>query len=302
MSFINKKVLLAGATGNLGGKILKELVKMGVPVLALVRKETPKDKISKLKLEGAEVLYTDFQDAKTLGLSLKGVSTVISALSGLYDVIIEKQAVLLDASVIAGVDKFIPSDFSIDFTKFPEGQNRNLDLRRKLHILLDNAPISSTSIFNGAFADMLKGQMPLILYMVRRVLYFQNPDQKMDFTCIDNVAQFTAKAALDPKTPRYLRISGDQLSAREIAELAGKISGKKYGLLYGGSLKFLEILIRILKIINPARNKLYPAWQGMQYMRNMFEGKCKLEPLDNSRYPDIKWKKVEDILREKLRK
>lgn len=302
MSLNKEKVLLAGATGNLGGKILKELVKMGVPVLAPVRKETPKDKISKLKLAGAEVLYTDFQDAKTLGLSLRGVSTVISALSGLYDVIIERQAVLLDAAVIAGVEKFIPSDFSIDFTKFPEGQNRNLDLRRKFHILLDNAPISSTSIFNGAFMEMLEGQMPLILYKIRKVLYFGDPDQKMDFTSIENVAQFTARAALDPKTPKYLRISGDELSAREIAKVSTKISGKKFGLFYGGSLKMLSIFIKILKTLNPAKNKLYPAWQGMQYMKNMFEGKCKLEPLDNSRYPDIKWKKVEDVLREKFRK
>lgn len=302
MNLHKEKILLAGATGNLGGRILKELVKKGVPVIALVRKETPREKISKLKLEGAEVLYTDFQDAKALGLSLKGVSTVISALSGLYDVIIEKQATLLDASVIAGVEKFIPSDFSIDFTKFPEGQNRNLDLRRKFHILLDNAPISSTSIFCGAFADMLKGQMPLILYKIRKVLYFQNPDQKMDFTSIENVAEFTARAALDPKTPRYLRISGDELSAREIAKVATEISGKRYGLFCGGSLKMLEIFIKILKTLNPAKGKLYPPWQGMQYFKNMFEGKCKLEPLDNSRYPEIKWKKVEEILKEKFSK
>ncbi|MEJ5166808.1 MAG: NmrA family NAD(P)-binding protein [Thermoanaerobaculia bacterium] len=302
MSSNKKKVLLAGATGNLGGRILKELIKRKVPVIALVRKETPKEKISKLKLQGAEVLFTDFQDAKALGLSLKAVSTVISALSGLYDVIIERQANLLDASVIAGVEKFIPSDFSIDFTKFPEGQNRNLDLRRKFHILLDNAPLFSTSIFNGAFMEMLKGQMPLILYKIGKVLYFGNPDQKMDFTSIDNVAEFTVRAALDPKTPRYLRISGDELSAREIAKLATEISGKKFGLFYGGSLKMLSIFIKILKTLNPAKNKLYPAWQGMQYFKNMFEGKCKLEPLDNSRYPEIKWKKVEDILKEKFSK
>jgi len=27
---------------------------------------------------------------------------------------------------------------------------------------------------------------------------------------------------------------------------------------------------------------LYPAWQGMQYMRNLFAGRAKLEPLDNA--------------------
>lgn len=295
-----EKVLVAGATGNLGGKIVKELIKKGVSVIALVRKETQKDKINNLKLLGAEIVTTDFSSASLLSSSLKGVSCVVSALSGLYDVILEKQSILLDAAVIAGVPRFIPSDFSIDFTKFPEGKNRNLDLRRKFHILLDNAPISSTSIFNGAFADMLLKEMPLILYKIRRILYFQNPDQKMDFTTIDNTAEFTSRAALDPKTPRYLRISGNEISARELAEILSFVSGKKFRLLYGGNLKMLSFYIKLTKAFMPAKDKLYPIWQGMQYFRDMFEGKAKLEPLDNNRYPEIKWTKVKDLLRRKL--
>lgn len=31
------------------------------------------------------------------------------------------------------------------------------------------------------------------------------------------------------------------------------------------------------------------AWQGMQHMRHMFNGRAKLEPLDNDRYPTIRW-------------
>ena len=41
------------------------------------------------------------------------------------------------AAVDAGVPRFIPSDFAIDFTKIPEGGNRNLDLRREFHRRLE---------------------------------------------------------------------------------------------------------------------------------------------------------------------
>jgi len=75
-------------------------------------------------------------------------------------VIVETQTVLLDAAIQADVPRFIPSDYSIDFTKFPPGENRNLDLRRDFHKRLDKTSISATTIFNGAFADMLTGQMP----------------------------------------------------------------------------------------------------------------------------------------------
>ncbi len=41
------------------------------------------------------------------------------------------QGKVLDAAVAAGVPRFIPSDYSLDFTKTRPGENRNLDLRRR---------------------------------------------------------------------------------------------------------------------------------------------------------------------------
>ena len=73
---------------------------------------------------------------------------MVSALAGLKDVIVEAQTVLLDAATKAGVPRFIPSDYSIDFTKFPPGENRNLDLRRDFHQRLEKTSIRATTIFN----------------------------------------------------------------------------------------------------------------------------------------------------------
>ena len=58
----------------------------------------------------------------------------------------------------------------------------------------------------------------------------------------------------------------------------------------------LGALIRIARVVAPGGHELYPAWQGMQYMRNMFDGRAKLEPLDNDRYPGIRWTKARDVL------
>ena len=38
----------------------------------------------------------------------------------------------------------------------------------------------------------------------------------------------------------------------------------------------------------------------MQYMRNMYDGRAKLEPLDNDRYPGMRWTTVRDVLTEFL--
>ena len=289
-------IVVAGAAGNLGGRIVRALLERGARVRALVRTSTAQDKIERLQHLGVTVATVDLSSVSETAPACAGASCVVSALSGLRDVIVEAQAVLLDAAIEAGVQRFIPSDYSIDFTRLPDGTNRNLDLRREFHHRLDKTSISATTIFNGAFADMLTGQMPLILFKIGRVLHWGSADQRMDFTTMDDTAAFTASAALDPATPRFLRIAGDQLSARELAVVASEVTGKKFGLLRVGGLGMLGIMIKIARTVSPGEKELYPAWQGMQYMRNMLDGRAKLAPLDNDRYPGIRWTTARDVL------
>src|SRR6476661_1279586 len=148
-------ILVAGGTGNLGGRIVRDLMKRGAAVRALVRNETESGKIDKLQSLGAEVITVDTSDFKQLERACEDVSCVVSAMSGLHDVIVDAQTRLLDAAVAAGVPRFIPSDFAADFTRLPAGDNRNFDWRKEFHKVLDASPIAATSIMNGAFTDVL---------------------------------------------------------------------------------------------------------------------------------------------------
>jgi nucleoside-diphosphate-sugar epimerase len=289
-------VIVAGATGNLGGRITRALVERGATVRALIRPSTAPERIGRLHDLGVTVARVDLESPAQVTEACAGASCVVSALAGLRDVIVGAQTVLLDAAVKVGVPRFVPSDFSIDFTKLPAGENRNLDLRRDFHERLDTASISATTVFNGAFAELLTGQMPLVLFKFRRVLYWGDADQRMDFTTMDDTASFTATAALDASAPRFLRIAGDQLSAREMAAVAHEVTGKDFRLFRAGGLRALGALIAVARTIKPGKKELYPAWQGMQYMRNMFDGRAKLAPLDNDRYPGIRWTTVREVL------
>jgi uncharacterized protein YbjT (DUF2867 family) len=289
-------ILLAGATGDLGGRIASALGGRGATVRALVRPGSRPDKLAELRGLGAEITEADYGDAAAMRRACEGAGCVVSALSGLEDVIVEAQTRLLEAAVAAGVPRFIPSDFAIDFTRLPPGSNRNLDLRRAFKERLDRAPIAATSVLCGAFMDMLTGVAPFILFKRRRVLYWQNADQRMDFTSKDDTAAFTAAAAMDPSTPRILRIAGHSLSARELAALMTDISGEPYRLLRAGNLRALGVIIRIARTVAPQSDALYPAWQGMQYMHNMFDGRGQLQPLDNDRYPELRWTSAREVL------
>jgi len=291
-----KIVMVAGATGNLGGRIVRALLKKGAEVRTIVRSSSDIEKMNQLETLGVKVYRVKNWTLEELSQACRGASCVVSALAGLREVIIDAQKVLVEAAIAAGVSRFIPSDFSLDFTKFADGENRNLDLRREFHQYLDRAPISSTTIFNGAFTDLLSGQMPLIFVKQKLVLYWGDADKRWDFTTMDDTATYTANAALDASTPRYLRIAGDQISPREIKVVADEVTGHKYRMIRTGGQGLLGIIIKITKMFSPAKDDLYPAWQGMQYMHNMIDERSKINHLDNDRYPGIQWTTVKEFL------
>ncbi|WP_342089324.1 NmrA family NAD(P)-binding protein [Dyadobacter sp. OTU695] len=292
----HQTIAVAGATGHLGTLIAKELLARHAHVKALVRKNTPISKTALLEKAGAEIIPVDYRNTVTLTEALRDAQCVVSALSGLRDVIVETQSDLLKAALNAGVPRFIPSDYCIDYTKLPDGSNRNLDFRREFASILDKTPIHATSVLNGMFTDLLKGQAPLILPKLNRVIYWGDADQPMDFTTVTNTAAFTAVAALDSQAPRFLRIAGEVATIRDLQRAASQAYGKEFGLLRIGGLGFLATMVRIMRTIAPARDEVFPPWQGMQYLHDMLRGLPKLEPLDNARYPEIKWTGIREVL------
>ncbi len=293
---MNKTVVVVGATGNLGGKIIHALLGKGAVVRAIVRLETNQDKINELKQKGVQVFQVDMTNQSEIAQHCAGAVCVVSALSGLKETIIDAQKIVLDAAVEAKVAKFIPSDFAIDFTNLVVGENRNLDLRRDFHAYLDKADIKATTLFNGPFMELLTTDMPLILFKQKRILCWGNPDQIMEFTTTDNIAAFTAEVALDKDTPRYMRIAGDRLTCNDFVKLLSELTGKQYKLFRPGGIGLFKIIIRLTKFFSPSKHELYPAWQGMQYMRDMMEGRIIFQKYDNDRYADIRWTTVKEFL------
>jgi hypothetical protein len=278
-------ILVAGGTGDLGNRIIKALLKKNANATAIVRHTSDSPKTEELETMGVKVIKADMQDLAELTAACKGVTCVVSALAGLRETIVDAQSLLLDAAVAAGVPRFIPSDFSSDFTQIPEGENRNFDLRKEFHKKLDAAPIAATSIMNGAFADVLFYNTPFYNLKNNSVGYWgSDADFKVDFTTKDDTAAFTAAAALDNSAPRILRIAGFQISPADLVKMAGKIKNTTFKLIPMGSLEQLSAHNKKERAANPqGENELYPAWQGSQYMHSMFTAQNR--PLDNNRYP-----------------
>ena len=282
-------ILVAGGTGNLGKLIVKALIKRGAGVRVVVRPETDPKKIKTLNDFGAETVAAEMAEANDLKRACQGVSCVVSALSGLRETIIDAQTQLLDAAIAAGVPRFIPSDFSSDFTGLSTGENRNFDLRKEFHETLDKSPIRSTSIFNGAFSYVLSYNSPLFDLKNHSAGYLgTDPDWKIDFSTMENTADYTAAAALDSETPRVLRIAGFQVSPKDLAAIGEQITDRKFKLISLGSLDEFAAAIKKDRAAQPAsETELFPEWQIKQYQHAMFS--VRHETLDNNRYADVRW-------------
>lgn len=291
-----RRIVVAGATGNLGERIVKALREQGAQVVALARQSSPPEKQALLRTHGAEVVVVEPWNVTELAKACRGASCVVSALLGMREVMIDAQTALLEGAVQAGVPRFIPSDYALDFNQLKPGENRNLDWHREFQERLDRAPIAATSILNGMFMDLLVGEAPFILFKWNRVLYWENADQVLEFTTMDDVARFTAAAALDSKAPRFLRIAGDRLTARQLAMVTSDVLGRKFKPQWAGTVGTLGAMIKVMRKLMPAPNDPFPPWQGMQYSRSMFGGVGMVGVPDVDRYPGMKWTRVRDLL------
>jgi uncharacterized protein YbjT (DUF2867 family) len=292
----NNVIAVAGANGNLGRKIITHLITSGADVRALIRKGRLADGVHFFQDHGVKVFEVDFDNPLSLVDACLGCDVVVSALSGVRNVIVDAQTNLVNAAVEAKVKRFIPSDYCIDYRKLKSEDNRNLALRREFSKILDRTPIRSTSVLNGMFTDLLLKGAPVILFKQKRIFFWGNGDQKMDFTTIDNTAEFTAAVACDNDSPRWLTVAGDVASMHDLVGIASEVTGNVFKTFRPGGLAAFRAVIKVTRLLAPGKEEPFPAWQGMQYLYDMLSGIPKFTSLDNTRYPEIKWTKIKDVI------
>ena len=146
-------VAFAGATGNLGPAVLKELLDAGFQVTVLSRQA--KSASSLPAHERLTIKEVDYDSPESLASALTGIEAVVSALS-LPAVDVQKR--LMDAAVAAGVHRFIPSDFGSDTlnpnsAKLPVFGSKIAALEYLKEKIQSSPDLSYTIIMNNAFWD-----------------------------------------------------------------------------------------------------------------------------------------------------
>ncbi|KAI2602811.1 hypothetical protein GGR54DRAFT_623081 [Hypoxylon sp. NC1633] len=147
------QVAIAGATGNLGGPILQALLSADFSVTVLSRIG---GNSSKLKPHpNLTIKEVNFNSVESLTPALQGAEVVVSCVA---TVAIGSQNPLIDASVAAGVRRFLPAEFGMDSQnalciQLPVCVPKAATQRFLLEKSISNPGFTYTAVANGLFLD-----------------------------------------------------------------------------------------------------------------------------------------------------
>ena len=285
-------VLVAGATGMLGGKIAGEL--LSLPRVDLRLLATPKSQqdprkkaaLDALAARGATIVDGDLTEPVSLAAATAGVDVVISAVQGGRDVIVDGQVALAKAAARNGARRIVPSDFALDVFKAPPGEHASFDLRRDADEIIADSGLEAVHILSGALMDGFVNAF--FDHQARTAAYWGGGEETFDATTVAD----TARAALDPAVPAgKFAVAGEQLPFGRMADAVEAVTGRRYARQSLGTIDDLRRAIDDIRHRDPdpmARVMLV-------YQLFMLTGVTALDDLQNDRYPDIQPETFADV-------
>jgi nucleoside-diphosphate-sugar epimerase len=285
-------VLLIGATGLLGSEICKAILAREDLSLRALRRPGKPEADAELASLGIEVFHGDVLDPQSLQPAMTGVNVVVCALPNDPRSFVPGHRNLLQAAENAGVSRFVPSDFAIDFFKLDSDENFNLAMRKEVAPLYERRRVRPIHILNGAFMDTLLDPRSRFIDWERgTVRYFGDGKQACDFTSVADTAQYVAYVCADPEAPEVLRVAGDVLTIPEFAAAVSRGTGKTIEALPAGTVDDLK---RLIAEKQSAGGNPWD-WIPLQYVHNMVSGRAKLDAIDNDRYPEVRPETLEQF-------
>ena len=291
--------LVAGAAGDLGHRIIDALLRTrpGREIRAGVRGGSEGKHGNRAKgwmAKGVTVVNMDLDDPLGLKHACAGAGTVISAVQGGPDTIIDGQSRLLEAALAAGVGRFVPSDFSENLFSIPEGINPYLDMRRTFDRKVAPSGIGYTHILNGGFMEAVFSNPGLINADAGTITYWGDDEVALDFTSMNDVAAWTAAAIDDPATINsVVSVAGDR---RTIAQIAGD-----YATAMGNALHPVRrgsIADGYAELRPMAKAGAHPmAMLPLQYLLPMMSGEGTLRDIANDQYPTVRPTSLLDFMK-----
>jgi uncharacterized protein YbjT (DUF2867 family) len=216
-------IVVVGATGALGGRVVRQLLDRAQQVRALVRSEAANRELQAL---GAETVRGDLTDPDSLRPACVGADTVVATataiarrLSGaggpdLREVDDTGMAALVTAAQDAGVGRFVYVSYAgVDAgLGFPLERAKRANEER-----LRASSLRTTIVRPDAFQEVHLGALGRFDVRAGKVSVFGKGDTKHRWVSTDDVAALIALLAVEPDPPEIVEFGGPEAISRNQA-------------------------------------------------------------------------------------
>ncbi|KAL4965261.1 aromatic alcohol reductase [Aspergillus stella-maris] len=233
-------IALAGATGNLGQPILNHLLDKNYTVTVLSRKNGSSSKLT--PHPNLTIKQVDFTSVQSLTDALKDPTPPQVLVSCLATLAIGSQNPLIDAAVVAGVQRFIPAEFGMDSTNplaralpvcAPKAATQNY-LAEKAG---SNAGFSWTSIANGLFLDWCLDAGIILDFGSQSAILYNGGDVRFSATLLSDVARAVVGVVecLDETRNRVVYVQSAAVTQNQLLGYVKERDGKDWNVTVKGT-------------------------------------------------------------------
>lgn len=215
----------------LGQPILHHLLAQGFTVTILTRdsSKTANTLSQQPNAAAYSIAQVDYSSLQSLQAAIKGHDAVVSALARPAQ---KDEERLIDASIAAGVPRFIPSAFGGDMTvPWVREQPFWADkLQQEAYLLskveISGGALSFTMLTNGPIFDFVMQAKLFLNLPERKVTLWDGGDKRLSVTTKDTIGRAVAEALKLPAETKNknLFIEGAVVSQRQLLELARELT------------------------------------------------------------------------------
>ena len=228
-------ILVAGATGALGGEICRRLIARRELVRALVRDSSDAAKVEALRAAGCEIAVGDLKHRPSLDRACDDVDSVISTVSMIgtgkpgdsFEATDERGTLnLIAAAKAARVEHFIYISFDTD--SVPESPLRNA--KAKVEDALRASSMTYTILQPSYFMETWLGPRLGVDVANARAQIFGSGDRKMDYVSLYDVAELAVQSLTNAAARNAtLRFGGPEaVTQREAIRAFEQAAGRAF--------------------------------------------------------------------------
>jgi NAD(P)H dehydrogenase (quinone) len=241
VSAAQDKIIVSGASGQLGGLVIEALLKRKVAPANLILVSRTPDTLKAYAARGASVRFGDFTQPESLAAAYQGgTRMLLISINGGGGERPELHKTAIDAAVGAGVKQ-------IAYTSYVNADRFTTSIiagdHRRTERYLEESGVAWTFLRNQIYANGLPDQAAQIVRDGRLVT--STPDARVAYVTREDCAAAAAAVLTTPghENMAYNITGPDAIGPAELVALASEISGKKVELVALDELAYRQFLL-----------------------------------------------------------